>query len=612
MNRNTSEYHHPPRRRRRGTARLLRWAAVPAFSLLFATQAFGGTTGKIEWMTFPHYTVASDGNHYTGVGPLASGWEARILIESGVLGRIKSWSVYPNLAVSGVGELSFALYDAHKSYPFANRPKTVHKTVGALFPNSFVEDFVAEACNHNLELLMDQGYTRQQVLAQDRTIAAQIWGSLSFDVTVDYTIVEAFVKDVEITCEKSPFVPLPPGPGGIQSGSEFNVDNASLVIFPDNYSGACPKDLTLFMEVQGTMKGTFEARIESTAGWKSTAFVLQTNEFDGGSGLWGREFSEAFPVPVELPPPSSGGGGVPAGPGNLQALPKPGDDLFPGQGGGAQAVGGLTGKDPGSNVHQQSLRLAAKANGKTVYSDWRQYRVVCDPKVAIQPATTAFMPGGSGPGPKPGDGDPKPRPTEPQPTNPPQPGNPQPKDPQGKQPAPKSPSKPGKVEPESQIISARDTSVGRSSKKGKSGLGKPAKAGKSKGSPPQQAKGFAKPKDQRADLRVLRARRSAKSPAVIEFEVENAGHSSSRKAVARLTCAKAAGGAETWRVALPEIPGGHKRWVESRPVGAKSSRARVRGCDILVDSTQVVVESNESNNSYSCGNCAPPAKRKTR
>ncbi len=605
MTEHTSTFRNHSRRWRRGASRLLRWAAVPAFSLLFAPQAFGGTSGRIEWMTFPHYTVASDGNHYTGVGPIASGWEARILIESGVLGRIKSWSVYPRLAVSGVGELSFALYDAHKSYPFANRPKTVHKTVGALFPNSFVEDFVAEACNHNLELLMNQGYTRHQVLVQDRTIAAQIWGSLSFDVTVDYTIVEAFTKDVEITCEKSPFVPLPPGPGGIQSGSEFNVDNASLVIFPDNYSGACPKDLTLFMEVQGTMKGTFEARIESTAGWKSTAFVLQTNEFDGGSGLWGREFSEAFPVPVKLPPATSGGGGgVPTGPGNLQALPPPGDDLFPGQGGGVQAVGGIATEDPGSNVHQQSLRLAAKANGKTVYSDWRQYRVVCDPKVVIQPATTAFMPGGSGPGPKPGDGDPKPRPTEPQPTKP-QPKQPVPT-------SPKAPSKPGKVEPKSQVASAQDTSVGRSGKEGKRGLGKPATAGKSKGAPPAKAKGFAKPKDQRADLRVLRARRSAKSSAVIEFEVENAGQSASRKSVARLTCAKAAGGAETWRVALPEIPGGHKRWVESRPVGAKSSRARVRGCDILVDSTQVVAESNESNNSYSCGNCAPAAKRKTR
>jgi hypothetical protein len=587
---------------------------MPAFSLLFAPQAFGLTTGVIEWMTFPHYTVASDGDQYTGIAPIASGWEARILIESGVLGRIKSWSVYPRLVVSGVGELSFALYDAHKSYPFGNRPKTVHKTVGTLFPNSFVEDFVADACNHNLELLMNQGYTKHQVLVQDRTIAAQIWGSLSFDVTVDDTIVEAFAKDIEITCEKSPFVPIPPGPGGINTTGEFNVDNASLVIFPDSYSGACPKDLTLFMEVQGTMKGTFEARIESTAGWKSTAFVLQTNEFDGGSGLWGREFSEAFPVPVKLPPPGSGGGGgVPAGPGDLQALPKPGDDPFPGQGGGPVAVGGITAKDPGSNVHQQSLRLVAKANGKTVHSDWRQYRVVCDPRVAIKPATTSLLPGGTGPGPKPGDGEPGP-------------GAPGPSQPKPDQPRPSQP-KPGQAEPKSRGEQPKNASLDAAAGKGgKAGREKPAAAGKrnsssaaaGKGGEPTRSKGFAKPKDgrklatQQPDLRILRARRSAKSPMAIEFQVENAGQSASAKSAARLTCAKGSGGAETWSAKLPGIPAGGRRWVESSPTRARSAQARVRGCEILVDSTEVVVESNESNNRFLCDDCIPVAKRKTR
>jgi hypothetical protein len=354
------------------------------------------------------------------------------------------------------------------------------------------------------------------------------------------------------------------------------------------------------MKVQGNHKGTFEARIESTAGWKSTKTSLQTNEFDAGSGLWGREFSRPFTVPVEQPAPGGGGGGggIPPGPGNFQSPSLPEDPPFPGST-SPQAAGGFAPQDPGSNVHQQSLRLVAVANGKTVYSDWEQYRVTCDPKPAIQPATQAFLPGGTGgdrpkpdgTNPRPGSPQDDPKPGKPaEPTLDPQdakPGRPS-LDPAGqgaKQPAKAAPA-PSKVLPKTRQSAPAADAAPPSRTTPKSGV--------------QAIQAVVA----RPDLRVVRARRSAKSPEKVEFLVENSGRAAAPRSSAKLTCARTGAGSESWNAPVPALAVGGQVWIETAPDKARRVPTRVRGCEIVLDPTNVVDESNEGNNQFSCGGCA--------
>jgi hypothetical protein len=580
----------------------LRWGAVAAFALLIAPPTFAYTGASLEWLHFPQLAVASDGDHYTVVTGIGYAWEGRVAIESEGLPRVKSWSLYPILHVEGLESLSFKPYAAGKSYPIGKRPQDVHRTVGTIFPNIFVNEYAAAACNLHLERLMSQGQSRAQVLSQQRTVAADLGWGLDLDITVGDPIIEASAPmQVDIVCEKSPAKGVKPGASGVTTTGDFELDNARLTIFPDTWSGACPKDLTLFMEVQGNHTGTFEARIESTAGWKSTKTVLQTNEFDDNSGLWTREFSDPFSVPVKMPTPGGGGGGIEPAAGDFQVQQNPGDDVPIGPSTPQAAGGGFAAADPGSNVHQQSLRLVATANGKTVASPWKQYRVTCDPKPAIPPATQQFLPGGTGGKPPKPTRPTEPTPNAPQPTQPAPGAKPNPKQPTGaksgpeastqpkakaSQPAPTrrpaAPTKPPKTAPNAATTA--------------SSPGKPA-------APAGVAPTAQKTTNAQPDLRVVRARRNAKKPATIEFLVENRGRGAAPKSSALLTCGRADGGAESWSAPVPALAASSQRWIATTPQRAQPARTPVRGCEIRVDQADLVQESDEGNNRFTCADC---------
>jgi hypothetical protein len=599
MKRQPTDSLSSPRRRATTALRWLRWAAPPALCLFLAPSAFAYCSDWIEWLTFPQITVASDGNEYTGVTGIGYGWEGRVSIECEGLSRVKSWSLHPWLTVEGMDSPSFAPYKQGKSYPIGKRPKSVHRTVGSIFPAGFVRDYATAACNRHLQQLMNQGLSRAQVLHQKRIVAARYGGHLDADYTLDDESIQQAHPgwDTEIVCDKSPVQPLkplkPPKPasGDVTTTGALELVDAGLIVFPGSYSGQCPKELTLFLKVQANHTGTFEARVESTEGWKSTKVVHKTTDFDANSGLWGKQFSVPFTVPVQQPNAGGGSGAIgQQASGNFQLEPTPGDGYVPPTSGPQGAAGGFAPADPGSNVHKQSLRLVAVANGKTVYSDWEQYSVTCDPKPAIKPATTAFLPGGTGGGPtKPGDTDRKPgKPTPDKPE--PKPGAPRldadgqgaKKKPGGKAPAPKlvqpkppqAPGAPSRAKPESDS-----------------------------GAPAVVQAVVVLP-----DLRVVRARRSAKSPEKIEFLVENAGRAAAGKSSASLTCARPGGGAESWSAPVPAIAAGGQVWVETSPEKARQVPTRVRGCQIAADPANVIPESNDGNNELSCGGCAAASR----
>jgi len=543
------------------------WVLLPALLFVAAPRAAVADASAVtDWITFPTLSVASDGDSYTTTAGFASGWEARFTINARGASRVKNWTFYPTLALGGVAgfeglpKVELSGYEISKSYAFGQRPKDVDQTVGRVFPNAVVSDFAVALCNRNLENLMNQGLSKQQVLAQDRelVLSSGLDGNLSVDLTFGETTEEVSIHNLEITCQKSPFKPVEPGAGGLTAATRFRLDNATLDISPSQYKGACPKDLTLTMEVQGNLSDTFEARIESTAGWKSTKIVLATNEFDESSGLWGRAFAAPLTLPLTYP---AAGGGIGPGPGEL--APNPGK----GTGGGIQTVGGLTSTDPGWNVHQQSLRLVAIANGNTVYSSWQQYRVTCDPKPAIGTPSSDLAPGTGG-GSKPT------QPSTPAPT-----------------PAPQTKG----------ARSPLETKAGTPPSTVQKEVPSPKQSAKP--SPPSPTRKATPGASGMPDLQVLAARASAARPGAIEFLVGNTGTADSTRSIARLSCGGRIGAGKSWDAPLPAIQAGGKEWIASDAPKQRSTRASAADCTITLDPKNAVAESDEGNNRHSCKGC---------
>ncbi len=352
---------------------------------LSPTLAFAFCSGFTRWLDFPVIKVVNNGSEYTGIPDVAYIWKGKFDVTCGFFGRVKSWEAYPHINVEGLGGLSFKPLAASKFFPFGNRPKEVHKTVSRIFPNVYIQDYAIAACNLQAELLRKQGVSDSTIFGMEHKIALLTRLDINFDTTIGDFYYEAHPSTFkEIVCKKWGG-PQIPSPGDVGAQTNFQLLNARLVLFPSRYEGECPKEMNLFMKVEGNLKGTFAARIESSVGWKSEKVVLQTTKFEESSGNWVRDIDEILAIPVMLPiPPSSGGGGNHSSVGDLNPLPRdPGVDI-PDLGPDWTPSGLIVGGTPGNNVHKASLRLVAKAGNQTVVSEWSDYNYTCEPKVAIE------------------------------------------------------------------------------------------------------------------------------------------------------------------------------------------------------------------------------------
>lgn len=371
-------------------ARLAAAATLVLAVLCLPNGAVAGCSGQITKPAFPQIKVAGNGSAYTEVEGIASGWRARINIECGTLGRVKSWEMAPLIEVAGLGTLAFNHFSASKSYRAFSRPKAVHRTESVVFPHDFVQNFAVSACNMHADLLREDGLTDPVIFAQDRIVALHYWVRAEVETTFDgdsiflpadfdstsWGNVWTGKHHTEIICRKWTNPPEP-GSDDLTGDPEFELLGAVFHIHPTSWEGTCPHDLELSLLVEANLNGPVTVRIESTDGWTSEPGVLATSEFRAESNRWRGSETEYLPVPVMLPtrPPSDGG-----------LLPSPVDDFAPaGPDGpsGPDWTPGLGSNGPDSNVHQASLRMIATAGGETITTDWREYSFTCVPTPAV-------------------------------------------------------------------------------------------------------------------------------------------------------------------------------------------------------------------------------------
>lgn len=364
--------------------RILGAASLTAVSMMLAAPASAGCDANLGNVSFPQFEVVGDGVEYTDVEGTGYAWNAKFDVVCGVFGKVTDWELAPYINVEGLGNLGFRPYfGASTEYPPFDRPKEVHWQESIPFPRSYVQGFAVAACNLHADALRENGWSNAAIFSREHRIAFQHF----FLVNVGYIN----------TLEVGHVGFFGPGFGEVVckqwSASAFGVVieemellGATLVLFPNRYEGACPKDMRLFAQVEANLKGPVTVRIESTAGWKSDRGVLETSEFDEASNRWNGEIDELLAVPVQLPVPPRPDGVVPPSPatGFVQNPDDPDGGLPPGP---EWSPPDLTGEDPGSNVHAESLRLIASVGDQTIMSEWQGYSYTCDPKRAIDVPT---------------------------------------------------------------------------------------------------------------------------------------------------------------------------------------------------------------------------------
>jgi hypothetical protein len=116
-------------------------AALAALLLVLAPAAARASGGLVVTdYGFPSIVVIGNGHRYTGVSALGYAWKVAVDIDTGTLGRIKEWQIWPVLTVEGQPPLELKVYGFHTWYPSASdpwpRPKSVKKHVALLFPDA--------------------------------------------------------------------------------------------------------------------------------------------------------------------------------------------------------------------------------------------------------------------------------------------------------------------------------------------------------------------------------------------------------------------------------------------------------------------------------------------
>lgn len=362
----------------------VRFLLISLLTLATASPSYAATSAMVIWLKFPTVSVKAEGTEYTGVTAIAYGWEAEFEIESGTIGRTKSWRLFPILSSPGLPAFSLHRFAASKSYRFGARPKRVHKTVGQIFPNTVIEDYAIQACNRNRDRLRDQGVPDGEIFSTQHQIPVDVRQGFDIDVTIGSLIVEALgPNEHQIICLAREIMESPPPPpvASTDIALPFQVTGALLLIVPGHKTETeCPTELGFIGRIftAGTGSGTVQYRFEWPTGERSTVFSVEVE--DGSEGV---DISHQVEIPLTAAfapgDGDQGGGSTAVHEGGIAETPQapppePLPEVAPEQPEGPT----VTDTRLPANVHKSDVRLVVLSHGGVV-SDPESYHIVCQP-----------------------------------------------------------------------------------------------------------------------------------------------------------------------------------------------------------------------------------------
>lgn len=195
--------------------------------------------------------IASNGQEYTLANPnnlaLALAADVHIQIDSGVSGRVKSWSTWlqiHNLTNPNQFDVHYKEYKKSKSYPSGHRPKMVNRTERLSIPQSVYENLFIAQCNILANHLRNQGLSNKQIFSQDRVIPLHFHAKYTADISgvkgTNFIGPEPHEKQVDIVCKKWQENQHSADVGLAAEETVYIVTDSNLTVLPQStVGGAC-------------------------------------------------------------------------------------------------------------------------------------------------------------------------------------------------------------------------------------------------------------------------------------------------------------------------------------------------------------------------------------
>lgn len=243
--------------RRQGSAWRRALLSATAFSAVFAASGAAlADYGNASVTNFsaPPVVVENNGSTYTGLSspavPIRGDLE--IVVDAEVSGRINNWFARPKATLPNGNIMLFPNSGVFDSY-VTRRPKRVERTHRFTIRKTDYAATMAVACNQNAQRLQSQGWSQDQVFAQDHQVQVFMDGYVTYETTGIQGVeqppeVGGRQNAVNVTCKQYAPERNPVNLGGVNSTELELVEHA-------NNRGACT------LGVQGRI-GTFFPNID--------------------------------------------------------------------------------------------------------------------------------------------------------------------------------------------------------------------------------------------------------------------------------------------------------------------------------------------------------------
>lgn len=222
-------------------ATLLAPALVPAAALADSKEI------AVVNLVSKQLAVDSNGSSYHMVSHLANlVADVRIVVDTGEVGRVKSWKAWLGLSNGEGAYEDYKLYFVAKEYPWGKRPRHVNRIERIIVPSGVWANFVKARCNALAAELRAQGLGDTAIFGQDRHIELGVPPFLDTETTgagSGNLIVEAVpfgnLSKLDLVCKKWPGAAIPQASSDITIGPAEVVATSLSVAELSSLGGAC-------------------------------------------------------------------------------------------------------------------------------------------------------------------------------------------------------------------------------------------------------------------------------------------------------------------------------------------------------------------------------------
>lgn len=161
-------------------------AALTTTTLLSAPVFADQASIDITSISVKNLTVESNGSSYIFSPTPSLTVNARMELDAGFSGRIKSWRAWPSIIGKNFGgavKTDYKEYGASKTYSSGDRPKRASRNFSFLIPGNRLGDLARNYCNTIRQNYMTGGKTAEWVLSQDREYDLLVDAEMNYDMS---------------------------------------------------------------------------------------------------------------------------------------------------------------------------------------------------------------------------------------------------------------------------------------------------------------------------------------------------------------------------------------------------------------------------------------------